>query len=55
MVSKCRQNYHEESEALVNKQINMELNAHYQYLALVSFFSTIFHNKAHFLQYYIFC
>ena len=37
MVSKCRQNYHEESEALVNKQINMELSAHYQYLALVSF------------------
>jgi ferritin heavy chain len=36
MASKCRQNYHEESEASINKQINIELNAHYQYLALVS-------------------
>ncbi len=35
MVRKCRQNYHEETEALVNKQINIELNAYYQYLALV--------------------
>ena len=58
MVSKCRQNYHEDSEAAINKQviindmynscfsilftvflfffqINMELTAHYQYLALV--------------------
>jgi ferritin heavy chain len=36
MSSKSRQNYHEESEALVNRQINVELNAYYQYLALVS-------------------
>ena len=36
MVGKCRHNYHEESEASINKQINIELNAHYQYLALVS-------------------
>ena len=36
MASKCRQNYHEEIEALVNQQINIELNAFYQYLALVS-------------------
>lgn len=36
MASKCRFNYHEESEALVNKQINLELNAYYQYLAMVS-------------------
>ncbi len=35
-MSQSRQNYHEESEALVNRQINMELNAYYQYLALVS-------------------
>ena len=35
MVSKCRQNYHSDSEALVNKQINMELSAYYQYLAMV--------------------
>ncbi len=36
MTSKCRQNYHEESEAFVNQQINVELKAYYQYLALVS-------------------
>lgn len=36
MVGKGRHNYHEESEASINKQINMELNAHYQYLALVN-------------------
>ena len=34
-MSQCRQNYHEESEALVNRQINMELNAYYQYLTMV--------------------
>ncbi|KZS07198.1 Ferritin [Daphnia magna] len=38
MASKCRFNYHEESEALVNKQINLELNAYYQYLAMVAFY-----------------
>jgi len=38
MVSRCRQNYHEECEALINKQINMELNASYIYLAMHSFF-----------------
>ena len=38
MASKCRQNYHEESEASINKQINIELNAHYQYLALSSYY-----------------
>ena len=36
MASKCRQNYHEETEALVNKQINIEQSLYYQYLALVS-------------------
>lgn len=36
MVGKGRHNFHEESEASINKQINIELNAHYQYLALVS-------------------
>ena len=36
MVGKVRQNYHEESEATINKQINIELSAHYQYLAMVS-------------------
>ena len=35
MTSKCRQNYHEECEAAINKQINMELYASYSYLAMV--------------------
>lgn len=33
-----RQNYHEECEAGVNKQINMELNASYTYLSMASHF-----------------
>lgn len=41
MVGKCRHNYHEESEATINKQINIELNAHYQYLALVSVLTNV--------------
>ena len=32
--SAIRQNFHEESEAAINKQINMELHASYVYLAL---------------------
>lgn len=35
-VSQVRQNYHEESEAGVNKQINLELYAFYTYRSLVS-------------------
>jgi len=38
MTSKCRQNYHEECEAAINKQINMELFASYSYLALAAHF-----------------
>ena len=34
-VSQCRQNFHEDSEAGVNKQINMELFASYTYMAMV--------------------
>jgi len=34
--SQVRQNYHEESEAGVNKQINLELYAFYTYLSMVS-------------------
>lgn len=34
-MAKCRQNYHEECEALINKQINVEQSAYLQYLALV--------------------
>ncbi|EFX88190.1 hypothetical protein DAPPUDRAFT_235026 [Daphnia pulex] len=37
-MSKCRQNYHDETEAGINKQINIELFAHYSYLALAAFY-----------------
>merc|ERR1711942_165455 len=36
-----RQNYHEECEALVNKQINMELYASYVYVAIANFFNRV--------------
>jgi len=39
MASQCRQNYHEDSEAGVNKQINMELFASYTYLSMASYFN----------------
>jgi len=39
MVSRIRQNYHEDCEALINKQINMEFNASYIYLSMSSFFA----------------
>ena len=35
-MSRVRQNFHEESEALINKQINTEMHASYVYLAMVS-------------------
>merc|ERR1711955_157214 len=35
-VSKIRQNYHEDCEALINKQINMEFYASYVYLSMSS-------------------
>merc|ERR1712181_185024 len=38
-VSKIRQNYHEDCEALTNKQINMEFYASYVYLSMSSYFS----------------
>ena len=38
-----RQNYHEESEAAVNRQINLELYASYVYQSMVS---TIFFIKS---------
>ena len=37
MPSMIRQNFTEECEALINKQINMELYASYAYLAMVTF------------------
>ena len=33
--SKVKQNFHSDSEALINKQINMELYASYVYLSMV--------------------
>jgi len=39
MASKIRQNFHEESEALINKQINMEFYASYVYLSMSSWFN----------------
>merc|ERR1712013_831793 len=38
-VSKIRQNYHEDCEALINKQINMEFYASYVYLSMSFFFN----------------
>merc|ERR1712115_652455 len=38
-VSKIRQNYHEDCEALINKQINMGFYASYVYLSMSSFFN----------------
>ena len=37
VMSQCRQNYHEECEAGINKQINLELYASYVYLSMVGF------------------
>merc|ERR1712181_55632 len=37
-VSKIRQNYHEDCEALINKQIRMEFYASYVYLSMSSYF-----------------
>merc|ERR1712082_500540 len=39
MASRIRQNYHEECEALINKQINMEFYASYVYLSMASYFN----------------
>merc|ERR1712187_978994 len=38
-VSRGRQNFHTNSEALINKQINMELHASYVYMAMYTHFS----------------
>ena len=38
-MSRCRTNFHSESEAMINKQINMELYASYVYLSMVSMYS----------------
>lgn len=38
-LSKIRTNYHATSEALINKQINMELHASYVYMSMSAFFN----------------
>merc|ERR1712154_133749 len=38
MVSRIRQNFKEESEALINKQINMEFYASYVYMSMFTYF-----------------
>lgn len=38
-VSQCRQNYHSESEAGINRQINMELYASYCYQSMAYYFN----------------
>merc|ERR1711970_208301 len=53
MSSQVRQNYHEECEALINKQINMEFYASYVYLSMSSFFNRddqAFHGFASFFK-----
>merc|ERR1712088_590121 len=37
-MSKIRQNFHQETEALINKQINMELYASYVYKSMATYF-----------------
>lgn len=37
-VSKIRTNFHAKSEALINKQINMELHASYVYMSMAAYF-----------------
>jgi len=37
-MSQIRQNFHEDCEAGINKQINMELFAHYTYLSMANYF-----------------
>merc|ERR1712109_245222 len=38
MASRIRQNYKEDCEALVNKQINLELHASYVYMSMAYYF-----------------
>jgi ferritin heavy chain len=57
MASQVRQNFHEESEAAINKQINMEMYASYTYMSMASYydrddialpgFSKFFKNLSH--------
>lgn len=41
MASQVRQNYHQDCEDAVNKQINLELYSSYVYLSMVSFVTLV--------------
>ena len=51
--SQPRQNFHIESEAGINRQINMELYASYCYQSMVSFFSFLTQNNIVFNKIYV--
>jgi len=50
MTSQVRQNYHEECEALINKQINMEFYASYVYLSMVFLFHVIHPSQSQYIS-----
>ncbi len=54
MTSKIRQNFSDECEALINKQINMELYASYVYLEMVIIFIISLADKYFFFIYFNF-
>ena len=39
MASRIRINFHSDSEAMINKQINMELYASYNHLSMAAYFA----------------
>ena len=43
MTSQVRQNFHEDCEAAINRQINMELYASYVYMSMVMKFIEIYY------------
>ena len=45
MASRIRQNFHEDCEAFINKQINMEFYASFVYLSMVSCFCVTSHKS----------
>jgi ferritin heavy chain len=55
-MSLVRQNFHNDCEALINKQINMELTASYVYLSMVTHISvelSLFHRFVQLFENYI--
>lgn len=45
MSSQVRQNFHQDCEAAINRQINLELYASYVYLSMVRFSESNMQNK----------